>query len=125
MSEARHYPPSDKATLPRSLSTKVVGLSFAPDGQYPGNLHRLANLSARAETAPALVLVHDAANPHDANAVAVRSGATGRHLGHLPAALAARIAPEVDRWAITGYEVLIAPGHEDHPGLSLALRRTP
>jgi hypothetical protein len=116
----RHYPPSDKASLPGHLSTKVVGVSSAEG--YPAQLHRLADLVARGR-APELVLVHDADNPHDASAVAVRSAATGRHLGHLPAALAARVAPDAGAWSIEAYEVLVMPGSEAQPGLSLHLRR--
>ncbi len=119
-----HHAPSTKASLPGVLSTKVVGLSFAP--RYPDNLHRLAELVAQ-RAAPVLALVRDPTNPADANAVAVRSAATGRHLGHLPAALAGRIAPELDAgatWVVESYEVLVAPGHEANPGLSLRLRRS-
>lgn len=121
---AKHYAPSMKATLPGALSSKVVGLMFAPNGEYPMNLRTLNQL-VEMDRPPVLALVRDAGNQFDPNAVAVRSAATGRHLGHLPAALAARIAPEVDRWAVESYEVLVAPGHEDNPGLSLKLRRRP
>lgn len=121
--EPRHYPPSDKATLPVTLAAKVVGCSFLSD--YPSVYLTLAAVVEYGRR-PVLTLVHDADNQYDANAVAVRSAQTGRHLCHLPAALAARIAPELDsgaRWEITDYEVLVALGHEDNPGLSLNLRR--
>ena len=121
----KHYPPSDKATLPSTMSTKIVGLSFLPNGTYPGILHTLAAVVESGQR-PLLKLVRDPENQFDANAVAVRSAKKGTHLGHLPAALAARIAPEMDDgvfWLIEGYDVLVAPGHEDNPGLSLNLRR--
>lgn len=123
----RHYGPSDKATLPAKLSTKVVGLSFLPNGTYPGILHTLKDVVELGRP-PLLKLVRDPDNPHDPNAVAVRSAKKDTHLGHLPAALAARIAPEMDAgtfWLIESYEVLVMPGHEDKPGLSLNLRRMP
>jgi hypothetical protein len=105
--------------LPARLATKTVGVTFALG--YPTHFHRLADLVARGQ-APVLVLVAEPTNPHDANAVAVRS-TTGRHLGHLPAALAARVAPEAAVWSIESYEVLVMPGSESQPGLSLHLRR--
>ena len=120
---AKHYPPSDKATIPGTFSAKVVGMSFDPS--YPGNVHMLAAVVEHGRP-PVLALVRDPDNAYDANAVAVRSSATGRHLGYLPAPLAARLAPEMDAgtpWRISAYEVLVAPGHEDNPGLSLTLRR--
>ena len=121
----KHFPPSNKATLPAKMSTKVVGLTFLPNGSYPGILHTLAAVVDGGQT-PLLKLVRDPDNQFDPNAVAVRSAKKGTHLGHLPAALAARIAPEMDAgvfWLIESYEVLVMPGHEDKPGLSLDLRR--
>ena len=122
---AKHYPPSNKATLPGKLSSKTVGVQFEPG--YPGILHTLAAVVDGGQT-PLLKLVRDPDNQFDPNAVAVRSAKKGTHLGHLPAALAARIAPEMDAgvfWLIESYEVLVMPGHEDKPGLSLNLRRMP
>ncbi len=75
---------------------------------------------------PRLVLHRDAENAHDPSTIAVRSDRKGTHLGYLPAGLAARLAPEIDagtRWEIAAYEVLVMPGHESNPGLSLSLRR--
>ena len=120
---AKHYAPSDKATLPAKMSTKVVGCSFVPS--YPGVYLTLAAV-VEGGLIPLLKLVRDPDNPADPNAVAVRSAKRGTHLGHLPAALAARIAPEMDDgtfWMIESYEVLVMPGHEHQPGLSLNLRR--
>jgi hypothetical protein len=119
----RHHPPSDKAAIPSTLSTKVTGLTFEPD--YPRSLHWLAHLAA-AGCPPLLVLAREPDNPYDSAAVAVRSASTGRQLGHLPGALAGRIAPELDAggdWRIESYEVLVQEGFEDRPGLSLRLKR--
>ena len=119
----RHHPPSDKATLPAELSTKVVGLTF--EAGYPGPLLWLAQLAGEGRP-PALVLAREPDNAHDPNAVAVRSAITGRQLGHLPGALAGRLAPELDAgadWRVERYEVLVQDGFEDRPGLSLRLKR--
>lgn len=73
-----------------------------------------------------MVLVREPGNAVDPNAVAVRSAATGRHLGHLPAGLAGRLAPELDAgadWRVEDYTVLVYEGHEANPGLSLRLER--
>lgn len=117
---SQHFGPSDKATLPPALSSKVVGLTFQAD--YPDNLHDLND----SPHPFALQLVREPKNPHDRNAVAVRVVAGAEQLGHLPAALAARIAPEMDsgrRWVIGAWEVLIMPGHEHQPGLTVRLSR--
>lgn len=121
----KHYGPSDKATLPAKMSTKVNGLSFLDS--YPGILLTLAAVVELGRP-PMLKLVRDPDNQFDPNAVAVRSARKGTHLGHLPAALAARIAPEMDAgafWMIESYEVLVMPGIEHQPGLMLNLRRMP
>lgn len=118
----RHSEPSDKATLPGFLSTKVVGMTFV-DG-YPANVHRMCT-----EGCPGLVLVREPDNPHDPNAVAVAErDSTEGAIGHLPAALAGRIAPEIDagqEWEIPMWEVLVSPGHVHNPGLSVTLNRRP
>jgi hypothetical protein len=124
--QPKHYGPSEKADIPGALGAKVVGLTFVP--KYPGNLHALASL-AGSESEPPIVLRRNPANAYDANAVevhAVRPSGELSMIGHLPAALAARIAPEMDAdepWVVARYQVLEMPGHEDKPGLSLDLRR--
>lgn len=117
---AKHYPASDKATLPATLSTKVVGLSFHPG--YPCVVHHL-----NTEGCAGLVLVRDHDNPHDADAVAVALiDVTDGPLGHVPAALAARLAHELDRhgeWAVVSWDVLVSSGYTDRPGLTVRLER--
>jgi hypothetical protein len=121
----KHFPPSDKATIPGAMGVKLAGVSFAPS--YPRNLRALAALAG--DGAPRIVLLHNPANTHDTNAVEVRAVRhTGETvmLGHLPAALAARIAPELDAgepWEVTHYEVLEHPSYRDRPGISIDLRR--
>lgn len=119
-----HYPPSPKVGLPGHFDVKVVGLSFTPG--YPENLHRLAHQKEVLGVNWELELHREPANPYDANAVAVRVTSDQDHLGHLPAALAGRIAPEMDAgtsWRIVEWRVLVMPGKEENPGLSLKLVR--
>lgn len=121
----KHYPASDKATIPGALGAKLAGVTFAPD--YPRNLRALLALAGGDE--PRIILRHNPNNQYDANAVEVRAVRyTGETvmLGHLPAALAARIAPELDAgepWEVTRYEVLEDPRYRDKPGISIDLRR--
>lgn len=128
--EPKHFDASDKATLPGRLSSKVVGLTFV--GNYPQNLHQLRGLEDQSYR-PRLFLRRNPGNAYDANAVEVRAEDPDSRrtmmLGHLPAALAARLAPEMDaddrdtEWVVVGWEVLVTPGAEDKPGLSLSLLR--
>lgn len=122
--QVRHHVPIDKANLPPDLSSKVVGLTFE-DG-YPDNVNGLSTRVAR------LRLHREPSNLYDSNAVAVIEvdPETGEitTFGHLPAALAGRIAPEIDagaRWELAGYEVLVTPRYPDRPGLSVVLLRDP
>lgn len=122
----KHYAASDKATIPGALSSKVVGLSFVD--AYPCNLLALDAL-AEFRSTPDLFLRRNPANEYDANAVEVRAVSGDRPssvLGHLPAALAARLAPEMDRgdaWSVVRWQVLIDSGHRHAPGLSVDLAR--
>lgn len=127
--EPKHFEASDKATIPGALGAKIVGLSFVDD--YPSNLHALAVLHGT-EREPRLVLRRNPDNPHDANAVEVRAERPPDRpgepimLGHLPRALAARIAPELDAgepWHVAAWQALEHPQHPNQPGLSIDLRR--
>ncbi len=126
--QVRHYDPPDKTAIPATFSAKVVGVSFAAG--YPGNLRALHKLATGdvEELRPTLILRHDPENPHDNNAVQVLAvrPAGNRMLGHLPRAVAPRIAGELDAgkdWRVIGYEVLEDPRHPDKPGLSINARR--
>lgn len=58
---------------------------------------------ALSELGPGLhkaVLVHEPENPHDPNAV--RVDAAGRKIGYIPAAIAAALAPVIDKECPTG-----------------------
>ena len=101
--------------LPTRFTFKAVGLSFVPG--YPANIHALAD-------GQTVRLVPDPANPHDPNAVRVEHADTGAMLGHAPAAIAARLQPELiagHRPATGTLTVLRTPGYEDRPGIEIAV----
>lgn len=119
----------------------VVGCSFAP--AYPENLLALRRPCRNGshgiwdgtrtcmEDCPeppmraTMLVVRDAGNEHDPNAVAVRS-VMGQHLGHLPRALAAKIAPMLDgggRYRIAGYRVNVGWRDQTKPGLEVDIVR--
>lgn len=103
------------------FAVKVVGLSFVPG--YPGNVYQLRLWVDHARQTGQVVpveLVRNPANPHDANAVEVR--VSGVPVGHLPRTLAAELAPLLDaghRWRVWVDDVLVMPGREQNPGLSV------
>lgn len=108
----------------------VVGVTFVP--AYPGNLFELERVAYLAEAQgerPAAVFVRRPDNPHDANAIEVHVPSLGESMGfvgHLPRAVAARLAPELDaggRWQAEVVHVLISEAHLDRPGLRLAAKR--
>ena len=72
-----------------------------------------------------VVLIHNAANKHDSNALEVHVPAIGQMIGHIPATLAAKLSPMID----AGWEyragvgsVLVTEGHEDRPGISIVVK---
>ena len=110
-----------RATLPSTFTAKAVGLSFAPG--YPANLHHLLTDELSGHLHPSR-LERDPDSPHDANAVRVLID--DEHIGHLPAWLAERIAPELDAgapWGVASYEVLVANSNPQNPGLTVHLAR--
>lgn len=112
----RHHEPLNKATLPGKLTVKVAGLSFAKT--YPWNLFNLRDQGGT------VTIDRNPENEFDPHAVRVLVG--GALVGHFPAGLAGRIAPELDAgvaWEVTAWEVLVQRGYEDRPGLSLRLVR--
>ena len=126
-----------RATLPGSFHATVVGVTFARG--YPDSLTGLvdawqyAELQAMeaGERGPeplAALLVRNPGNAADANAVEVHvpAAATDSHVGHLPAALAARLAPAMDageHWAAKVLDVVVHPDHPDRPGISITCHR--
>lgn len=113
--------------LPKvAFTVKVVGLTFVAG--YPDNLLRLADrckvLDTDGEEGPAVVLRRAPDNVHDANAIEVHVPALGDEgmVGHIPATIAEWLAPALDDGAHVGchvVSVLIAPGREENPGLSI------
>lgn len=67
-------------------------------------------------------------NQFDTNAIEVHAPILGRRsmLGHVPADIAARVAPSIDRgdeWTLWLESILIDPEHESNPGALLSLTR--
>ena len=119
--------------LPSPFTAKVVGVTFTPT--YPDNLHQLDALlrsverhpGSHGEGAPAII-VRNPDNTFDSNACEVHVPALGDMgmIGHLPAPVAARLAPELDAgstWQGHVVEVLIHPEHEERPGITVKLER--
>lgn len=124
--------------LPSPCALRVVGVSFV-DG-YPANLLALRESAERRwlfsggtfasgggpepEPIPA-VLIRNPDNAHDANAVEVHVPEVGM-IGHVPARLAERLAPELDggvRWQAGVESVNVHPDHLDRPGIGVTLTR--
>ncbi len=128
----------------KTVEFKVVGVSFREiDGVklHPQNLLKLAALheerqlaEIRGETDEVdipLTLVRDPANPHDPNAVEVHAPVLGRGdrgwVGFVPAWLAAKLAPSMDRgdvWEARLDRVLISPDSPENPGAQVIMERT-
>ncbi len=116
-------------TLPARFDSAVVGVSFTP--HYPENLHALEEMWFAAEMTDeklAVVIIRNPANEYDSNACEVHVPALGEMamVGHLPKAMAARLAPELDNdvvWQGFVSFLRIHPDHEDRPGLEISLER--
>jgi hypothetical protein len=109
-----------------SFALKLVGVSFQKD--YPENAFDLAKLLKRHERRgldrPLLTLIRNPKNKHDANAIEVHDD-YGK-LGHIPAAIAARLAPELDdgiRWECELIKIPISSEQPDQPGIEVRCRR--
>ena len=105
------------------FTTTVVGVTFASG--YPDNLHTLERRTVRRDLydeGPVMAkLRHDVDNPVDPNAVAIDVPDLGP-IGHIPAALAARLAPELDGgvpWVCEILNVRNDVEHMDRPGVDI------
>lgn len=125
--------------LAQRWQVRVVGVTFTPD--YPENLSRLKDAAdlrfllnpgqfgsadRRPEPLPA-VLIRRPDNQFDPNAVEVHVPEVGM-IGHLPRALAVRVAPEMDattEWAASVDEVWVHPDHPERPGITVNCWRAP
>lgn len=106
--------------IAKRFSVKVVGLTFH-DG-YPDSLHALRERFAKGAGEASLIREPD--NQYDANAVAVL--AAGDIIGHVPAYLAEKLAPELDAghtFRVVTAEVLVNPDHPDRPGFLIECER--
>lgn len=120
----------------RKFVVKVVGTTFAPD--FPENLVALCNMvppdyewyaesEEDIQPIPAS-LVRNPENEYDANAIEVHVDAlgSGSMLGHIPAPVAAKIAPSLDRgdaWEAVVSRIDRHPDHPDNPGVHVRLER--
>ena len=114
--------------LPATWTAKVVGVTFTPT--YPRNLYALQSVFDQGPRHIPLTveLKRNPQNEHDANAVEVHVPALREHsmIGHVPARIAERLAPELDggqRWTAEIEQVLIDLEHEDRPGISIRCGR--
>lgn len=114
--------------LAAKFTTKVVGMTFIDT--YPDNLLRVAAIQRRKADAGkdetlACVLIRNPKNTHDTNAVQVHVPAVGM-IGHVPAAVAVRLAPELDSgvdWHCFLMPVRIHPDAPEQPGVDIRLER--
>ena len=118
----------------KAVEFKVVGLTFVetyPDnllaaGTMIGDREKAAGWSALDADAPSaalpVALIRNPENEYDPNAVEIHLPALGRRrsmVGHVPADLAAKLAPSLDRgdeWDARLERVLVNPEHPDRPG---------
>jgi hypothetical protein len=108
----------------------VVGVTFAPG--YPDTFHRINDLwvmrvlDGEQEPLPA-VLIRQPDNPDDPYAIAVGVPAAGAEpVGHLPRAVAMRLAPVIDAGVIYQAAVVtvrIVAEHIERPGMDLSVWR--
>lgn len=114
-----------RRALPDLVRGKVVGVSFVPD--YPRPLLAIEaafNRNPKRLWAP-VALVREPDNPHDPMAVRLDVPGVGP-IGHLPATIAARMAPELDvatPWVAVTEGVLRHPDGVDQLGIGFAARR--
>lgn len=116
--------------LPSLFDTQVAGVTFAPG--YPDTLHSLnaVMFAMQGDEHPVAILQRNPDNAYDTNAIEVHVPALGLggFVGHIPAHVAAKLAPLLDEgenWAAWVMAVRIAEDHEDRPGITIHLRRFP
>jgi hypothetical protein len=128
--------------MPKNFHTKIVGMTFVPG--YPENVYTLRDAEApeddddlfgddlleekSGEVEIRLAMRRNPQNPHDANAIEVHAPQLGEKsmLGHVPAPIAARLAPVLDaggEWCIFLERIAVVPGKESNPGLHVNIFR--
>lgn len=96
---------------PARCSFRLVGVTFAAG--YPNTVAAVADAVTSGPVHA--LLVRDPDNAHDPNAVAVWCPTAGGHIGHMPRALAARVAAAIDGGARYDAEITELVEHPDHP----------
>jgi hypothetical protein len=120
-------PMVDRFTVP------IVGVTFQES--YPDNVRAAEAALIESDLfhgeKPSAVLIRRPSNAHDPNAVEVHVPSVGTEtamLGHLPAAIARRLAPELDEgvhWLAWVRAVRTHSEHEDRPGIDVECVRVP
>jgi hypothetical protein len=115
----------------QKFSTPVVGVTFVPG--YPGNVRAAEAALVMAESFgdehPSAVLIRRPDNENDPNAVEVHVPAVGGEtcmIGHLPRALARRLAPSLDadeHWLAWVRSVRTHTEHENRPGIDIEVAK--
>jgi hypothetical protein len=125
------------ADLPPVVTCALVGLSFVPG--YPLNVRAAERLLSKRYWAcpddpePVSCILHrNPGNEYDTNAIEVHAvevpGADHGMLGHLPRAVAKRLAPDLDsgvEWSAVVSGVRTHPANPDNPGVDVRLTRAP
>ena len=113
---------------PDTLEVGLAGVSFVPG--YPQVVHDLGRTVGYDGAPEDVRLFREPGNPHDSNAVQVvwmRAGVL-YVLGHLPAELAAVLAPRIDAgesWVVESVRVLVEPMFPERPGVEIRISRSP
>lgn len=130
---ARERAAQTRRTLPAVVEVKAVGVTFADD--YPANLYRVKDHAATVGVSldgPPVAgrrgldceLVREPNNPYDANAVAIV--AASESIGHVPRAIAVRLARELDSkvvWVAEVTAIVYWPDRPEQPGVWIRMRR--
>jgi hypothetical protein len=105
---------------PNIFTTKVVGVSFCKN--YPQSIF---SISASVATGKVnLELERDIYNPHDSNAIMVKS--QGIFIGWLPMFISRVLAKEIDggtNWSAEVDSVLVSTENVNQPGLKITVWR--
>lgn len=128
--------------IPKDFHGKCVGMTFVPG--YPDNVYALRDAETPEDDGDLfgdellveddgsleipLLMRRNPQNPHDENAIEVHAPQLGEAsmLGHVPATIAARLAPHLDaheEWNIYLERIAVVPGKESNPGLHLHIFR--
>lgn len=105
---------------PNIFTTKVVGVSFCKN--YPQSIFSISASVANGKVI--LELERDIYNPHDSNAIMVKS--EGAFIGWLPKVLSTVLAKEIDsgvKWSAEVDSLLVSTENVNQPGLKITVWR--